>query len=113
MGRDGSRFPFFYTERLVKETGQMQLSACLKFSESGPVVVTRNGKPVALIVGVADEDEIERLLMAYSPRLRASLRNHDDRFERETCLAMRNSAQRSERPEARSSAPESEKLETA
>jgi PHD/YefM family antitoxin component YafN of YafNO toxin-antitoxin module len=34
-------------------------------------VVTRNGRPVAVLVGVEDEDEIERLLMAYSPRLRA------------------------------------------
>jgi prevent-host-death family protein len=48
-----------------------QLSSFLKASESGPVVVTRNGKPVAVIVGVRDEDEIERLLMAHSPRLRA------------------------------------------
>ena len=50
-----------------------QFSAFLKSSENGPVVVTRNGKPVAVIVGVADEDEIERLLMAYSPRLQAML----------------------------------------
>lgn len=50
-----------------------QLSAFLKASESGPVVVTRNGRPVAVIVGVQDEDEIERLLMAYSPRLQAIL----------------------------------------
>src|SRR5882762_8088493 len=50
-----------------------QFSAFLKASEGGPVVVTRNGKPVAVLVGVADEDEIERLLLAYSPRLRAIL----------------------------------------
>ena len=50
-----------------------QFSSFLKASESGPVVVTRNGKPVAVIVGVQDEDEIERLLMAYSPRLQAIL----------------------------------------
>jgi len=50
-----------------------QFSAFLKSSEGGPVVVTRNGRPVAVIVGVQDEDEIERLLMAYSPRLRAIL----------------------------------------
>ena len=50
-----------------------QFSAFLKSSEAGPVVVTRNGRPVAVIVGVQDEDEIERLLMAYSPRLRAIL----------------------------------------
>jgi len=48
-----------------------QFSAFLKSSAGGPVVVTRNGKPVAVLVGVEDEDEIERLLMAYSPRLRA------------------------------------------
>jgi len=44
-------------------------SAFLKSCAGGPVVVTRNGKPVAVLVGV--EDEIERLLMAYSPRLPA------------------------------------------
>ncbi|MCI0642244.1 MAG: type II toxin-antitoxin system Phd/YefM family antitoxin [Gemmataceae bacterium] len=50
-----------------------QFSAYLKSTQGGPVVVTRNGKPVAVIVGVQDEEEIERLLMAYSPRLRAIL----------------------------------------
>jgi prevent-host-death family protein len=50
-----------------------QLSAVLKASEAGPVVVTRNGRPVAVIVGVQDEDDIERLRMAYSPRLQAIL----------------------------------------
>ena len=50
-----------------------QFSSFLKASEAGPVVVTRNGRPVAVIVGVQDEDEIERLLMAYSPRLQTIL----------------------------------------
>jgi prevent-host-death family protein len=50
-----------------------QFSAFLKASAGGPVIVTRNGRPVAVIVGVRDEDEIERLLMAYSPRLQAIL----------------------------------------
>lgn len=50
-----------------------RFSAFVKESEAGPVVVTRNGKPVAVLVGVQDEEEIERLLMAYSPRLRAIL----------------------------------------
>jgi prevent-host-death family protein len=49
-------------------------SAFLKASEQGPVVVTRNGRAVAVLVGVQDDDEIERLLMAYSPRLRAILK---------------------------------------
>ena len=57
-----------------------QLSAFLKASAEGPVVVTRNGRPVAVIVGVQDEDEIERLLMAYSPRLRAILDRSRQQF---------------------------------
>jgi len=50
-----------------------QFSAFLKASEGGPVIVTRNGRPVAVIVGVQDDEEIEGLVMAYSPRLRAIL----------------------------------------
>ncbi len=50
-----------------------QFSAYLKESEGGPVVVTRNGRPVAVLLGIQDEDEIERLLIAYSPKLRAIL----------------------------------------
>jgi prevent-host-death family protein len=50
-----------------------RFSAFLKASEAGPSIVTRNGRPVAAIVAVQDEDEIERLLMAYSPKLQAIL----------------------------------------
>jgi prevent-host-death family protein len=50
-----------------------QFSAFVKASKAGPVLVTRNGRPVAVIIGVQDEDEIERLLMAYSTRLQAIL----------------------------------------
>jgi prevent-host-death family protein len=57
-----------------------QLSAFLKASEAGPVVVTRNGRAVAVIVGIRDEDEIERLLMAYSPHLRAILDRSRQQF---------------------------------
>ena len=49
------------------------LSAYLKASAQGPVVVTRNGKAVAVLVAVADDEDLERLLMAHSPRLQAIL----------------------------------------
>lgn len=39
----------------------------------GPVVITRNGRPVGVLVATADDDEIERLVLAYSPRFRAML----------------------------------------
>ena len=50
-----------------------RLSAYLKESESGPVVVTRNGKAVAVLLAVTDEDELERLILAHSPKFQAML----------------------------------------
>jgi prevent-host-death family protein len=48
-------------------------SAYLKERESGPIVITRNGKPAAILLNVVDEDEIEGLLLPYSPRFRTIL----------------------------------------
>jgi prevent-host-death family protein len=50
-----------------------RLSAYLKESREGPVIVTRNGKAVAVLVAVTDEEELERLLLAHSPRFQALL----------------------------------------
>jgi prevent-host-death family protein len=50
-----------------------QLSAYLKASAEGPVVVTRHGKPVAVLLSVEDEDELERLILAYTPRFQGML----------------------------------------
>src|SRR2546430_12761230 len=50
-----------------------RLSAYLKESEAGPVVVTRNGKAVAVLLAVTDEDELERLILAHSPKFQALL----------------------------------------
>ncbi len=49
------------------------LSAFLKVSEQGPIVVTRNGKAVAVLLAVTDDDELERLLLARSPKFQALL----------------------------------------
>ena len=45
-----------------------RLSAYLKESESGPVIITRNGKAVAVMLAGTDDDELERLILAYSPK---------------------------------------------
>jgi prevent-host-death family protein len=42
-------------------------------SREGPVVITRNGKAVAVLIAPADGDELERLILAYSPRFREIL----------------------------------------
>jgi prevent-host-death family protein len=45
----------------------------VKAAEEGPIVVTKNGKPVAVLLGITDEDEIERLILVYSPKFQAML----------------------------------------
>src|SRR5208282_5548645 len=50
-----------------------RLSAYLKETEEGPVIVTRNGKAVAVLLGVTDEDELERLVLAHSRKFQALL----------------------------------------
>lgn len=50
-----------------------RLSAYLNETEQGPVVVTRNGKAVAVLVAVTDDDELERLVLAHSPKFQALL----------------------------------------
>ena len=48
---------------LVQEAGQ-----------SGPIVVTRNGRAVAVIVAPVDDDDLEHLLLSRSPRFGALLK---------------------------------------
>src|SRR5207245_6345671 len=50
-----------------------RLSAYLKDSQEGPVIVTRNGKAVAVLLAVTDEEELERLVLAHSPKFQALL----------------------------------------
>jgi prevent-host-death family protein len=50
-----------------------KFSSYLKASEQGPVIVTKNGRPVAMLLSVTDEDEIERMLLAHSPKFQSIL----------------------------------------
>jgi prevent-host-death family protein len=50
-----------------------RFSSYVKDSEEGAVVITRNGKPVAVLLGVQDDDEVERLILSRSRKLRAIL----------------------------------------
>jgi prevent-host-death family protein len=52
-----------------------QFSAYLKESEQGAVIVTRNGKPVAALLAVRDDEELERLILGHSAHLRTILAN--------------------------------------
>jgi prevent-host-death family protein len=50
-----------------------QFSAYLRASTEGPVVVTRHGKPVAVLLSIEDDDELERLVLAYTPKFQGIL----------------------------------------
>jgi len=49
-------------------------SEYLKESERGPVIVTRNGRPAVVMIAAGDDpDELERLVLAHSPRFKEML----------------------------------------
>ena len=51
-----------------------RLSAYLEQAETeGPVVITRNGKAVAVLLAPYDDDDLENILIARSPRFQAVL----------------------------------------
>ncbi len=51
-----------------------RLSAYLDEAETtGPIVITRNGKAVAVLVAPVDDDDLERMLLARSPRFQGLL----------------------------------------
>jgi prevent-host-death family protein len=51
-----------------------RLSAYVDQAESeGPVIITRNGKAVAVLIAPRDDDDLERLILSRSPRFQALL----------------------------------------
>jgi prevent-host-death family protein len=51
-----------------------KLSAYVESSQTeGPVVITRNGKPIAVLIAPTDEDDLEDLVLARSPRFLARI----------------------------------------
>src|SRR5205823_13229792 len=54
----------------VKARLSAYLAAC---GAEGPIVITRNGKAVAVLLVPHDDDDLERLLLGRSPRFQALL----------------------------------------
>jgi antitoxin (DNA-binding transcriptional repressor) of toxin-antitoxin stability system len=50
-----------------------RFSAFLDESQKEPVIIVCNRKPIAMLVGVQDQDELERLVFASSRRLQQIL----------------------------------------
>ena len=47
-----------------------RFSSYLKQCAENPVIVTKNGRPVAALIGLGEEDDLERLVLAHTPRFR-------------------------------------------
>ena len=71
-----------------------QLSAYVKASQEGPVVVTRNGKAVAVLLAVTEDDELERLLLAHSPKFQRSWKSLAVRSRRRAASRTNNSGRK-------------------
>lgn len=56
-------------------------SAYLVRCQDGPVVVTKNGRPVAVLISVLEDDELERLVLAHTPRFRRLLDAAEKRIQ--------------------------------
>jgi len=52
----------------------------VKAAKLGPVVVTKMGKPVAVLLRAESDEDLERLLMGHSPKLQSILEAARKRF---------------------------------
>ena len=59
-----------------------RLSSYLEQCSEGPVIVTKNGRPTAVLIAVSDEEELERLVLAHTPRFMALLDSAHERVKR-------------------------------
>jgi len=67
-----------------------RFSSYVDHTRDGPIVVTKNGRPAALLVAVpANDEELERLILAHTPRFRRILEAADRRIRRGEGLAHR------------------------
>jgi prevent-host-death family protein len=68
----------------VKVASQQQVAAnfadYVKASQKGPIIVTDNGEPVAVLLNAKGQDDIERLLMGHSKKLQSILQAARQRF---------------------------------
>lgn len=59
-----------------------KLSSIVHDAESTPVVLTRNGKAVAVVIAPEDADDLERLVMSRSKRLQRLLSESREQIAR-------------------------------
>ena len=59
-----------------------KFSAYVEECKTSPVVVTKNGKPAAVLVAVDNDDELESILLACSPHFQKLLERSERQIDR-------------------------------
>ena len=59
-----------------------RFSAFIESCRNSPVVVTKNGKPAAVLVSVESDEELDSVLLACSPRFQKLLERSDREIDR-------------------------------
>lgn len=57
-----------------------RFSSYLDQCEESPIIVTKNGRPVALLVSIQEEEELERMVLAHTPKFRQLLAAAEERI---------------------------------
>jgi prevent-host-death family protein len=60
-----------------------KLSELVKETESGPIVITRNGKPCAALVHLAEDEDMESFMLSHNPRFLKLVDRAAERMRRE------------------------------
>jgi len=58
-----------------------RFSAYISQLQTEPVIVTKNGRPVAIMMGISDEDDLERVMLAVSPKFQTLLDKAEKRIQ--------------------------------
>ncbi|MGH7595437.1 MAG: type II toxin-antitoxin system Phd/YefM family antitoxin [bacterium] len=56
-------------------------STYLQDCQEGPVIVTKNGRAVAVLIAATTDDDLERLVLAHTPKFRRLLDAAEQRIQ--------------------------------
>jgi len=59
-----------------------RFSAYIEACKTSPVVVTKNGRPAAVLVSVTDQDDLDSILLACSPRFQKLLERSNRQIDK-------------------------------
>ena len=59
-----------------------KFSAYIEACKTSPIVVTKNGKPAAVLVSVSDPDDLDSILLACSPRFQRLLERSNRQIDK-------------------------------